>query len=236
MTDRPRIVVVDDEEDIRETLCAHLQRSGFDATAAESAAVVRNRLRSQRPDLIVLDVMMPGEDGLSLCRHLQEVDKTPVILLTALSDDTDKIVGLEVGADDYLTKPFNPRELVARIRAVLRRSGQKLEAETEADPMSFANWTLDEDQSELTRDDGVITVLSAGELALLKVFLTHPGDTLSRDDLMRLTRGRDALAFERTIDNTISRLRKKVEADPSSPRIIKTVRGGGYKFVMTPSI
>ena len=204
---------------------------GFDAAEAESAAVAREYLKDNTADLVILDIMMPGEDGLSLCRHLQEVDKTPVILLTALSEDTDKIVGLEVGADDYLTKPFNPRELVARIRAVLRRADDRPAVQTDPATYGFANWSLDEQQSELTRDDGVIVTVSSGELALLKAFLDHPGEVLSRDDLMRITRGRETLAFERSIDNTIARLRKKIEIDPSMPRIIKTVRGGGYRLV-----
>lgn len=231
MSKQPAILVVDDDTEIRDTLCAHLSKMGFAATQAESAAAARNHLKQNSADLVVLDIMMPGEDGLSLCRHLQEVGKTPVILLTALSDDTDKIVGLEVGADDYLTKPFNPRELVARIRAVLRRSGDVAAPIIEKGNRSFANWSLDEQQSELTRDDGVIIVISSGELALLVAFLDHPGDVLSRDDLMQITRGRETLAFERSIDNTIARLRKKIEVDPAAPRIIKTVRGGGYRLV-----
>lgn len=238
MAEQKTILIVDDEEDIRETLCAHLKRSGFDAETADSAASARAWLAANACDLIILDIMMPGEDGLSLCRHLQSTGSTPVILLTALGDDTDKIVGLEIGADDYLSKPFNPRELVARIRAVLRRSGDQAQR-AEADVRStqsknqFANWTLDEEQSELTRDDGLIVALSAGELSLLTVFMARPGEILSRDDLMRSSRGRETLAFERTIDNIISRLRKKVEVDPASPRIIKTVRGGGYRLVTT---
>ncbi len=227
------ILVVDDEADIRDPLCEHLQRSGYAAYGAESAAAARSWLEQSNADLVILDIMMPGEDGLSLCRHLREVDKTPVILLTALTDDTDKIVGLEIGADDYVTKPFNPRELVARIRAVLRRSEDSEEPRKPAATSSFAGWTLNEQQSELTRGDGLVVPLSAGELSILTVFIEHLGETLSRDDLMRMSRGRETLAFERTIDNVISRLRKKIESDPSNPRIIKTVRGGGYRLVST---
>lgn len=233
MSEQATILVVDDDAEIRESLCAHLQRSGFAAHGEESAAAARLWLKSDRPTLVLLDIMMPGEDGLSLCRHLREVDKTPVILLTALTDDTDKIVGLEIGADDYVTKPFNPRELVARIRAVLRRSQTSDPAPSASASPRFAGWTLNEQQSELTRDDGLVVPLSAGELSILTVFLDHRGETLSRDDLMRLSRGRETLAFERTIDNVISRLRKKVEKDPANPRIIKTVRGGGYRLVST---
>lgn len=231
LADPQIILVVDDEADIRESLCEHLQRSGFTAHGADSAAAARTWLETAQTDLVILDIMMPGEDGLSLCRHLREVDKTPVILLTALTDDTDKIVGLEIGADDYVTKPFNPRELVARIRAVLRRAGDTEAPAKEAHSPSFAGWTLNEQQSELTRDDGLVVPLSAGELSILNVFVRNIGETLSRDDLMRMSRGRETLAFERTIDNVISRLRKKIESDPSNPRIIKTVRGGGYRLV-----
>ncbi|MEP1143216.1 MAG: response regulator [Henriciella sp.] len=227
----PTILVVDDEDDIRESLCAHLERSGFSAAGAASAADARGWLNTNDAALVMLDIMMPGEDGLSLCRHLREVDKTPVILLTALTDDTDKIVGLEIGADDYITKPFNPRELVARIRAVLRRSVGKEDEPSGSGPASFSGWILDEEQSEITNTEGLVVTLSAGELSILKVFLEHAGEVLSRDDLMQFSRGRETLAFERTIDNVISRLRKKIEADVSNPRIIKTVRGGGYRLV-----
>ena len=231
MTEISTILVVDDETDIRESLCAHLERSGFKAASAASAADARDWLSSNQAALVLLDIMMPGEDGLSLCRHLREVDKTPVILLTALTEDTDKIVGLEIGADDYVTKPFNPRELVARIRAVLRRSSNPDSTPHKTAKVSFAGWVLNEEQSEITRQDGLVVTLSAGELSILKVFVEHIGEVLSRDDLMRHSRGRDTLAFERTIDNVISRLRKKIETDASNPRIIKTVRGGGYRLV-----
>lgn len=223
--------MVDDESDIRESLCAHLERSGFKAFSAASAADARQWLSSNQAALVLLDIMMPGEDGLSLCRHLREVDKTPVILLTALTEDTDKIVGLEIGADDYVTKPFNPRELVARIRAVLRRASDSEAPGIGGAAVSFAGWVLNEEQSELTRKDGLVVTLSAGELSILKVFVEHIGEILSRDDLMQHSRGRETLAFERTIDNVISRLRKKIETDAANPRIIKTVRGGGYRLV-----
>lgn len=232
MLDRQKILVVDDDSEINDSLCTNLERSGFIAESAANAETARARLQSGDIDLIILDIMMPGEDGLSLCRSIRENDGTPVILLTALADDTDRIVGLEMGADDYVTKPFNPRELVARIRAVLRRvNGREDYSVKRKDFPEFGHWRLNESQSELTRNDGLIVSLSSGELKLLLVLLAHPNEVLSRDDLMRLLQGRETHAYERSIDNTISRLRRKVEIDASSPRLIKTVRGDGYKLV-----
>ena len=226
------VLIVDDERDIRESLCEHLNRNGFGAEAVSVSQSARLRLAQGDVDIVILDIMMPGEDGLSLCRHLRETGQIPVILLTALTDDTDRIVGLEIGADDYVTKPFNPRELIARIKAVLRRTRAG-----EASPLTirkyvFDDWLFNIDQSELTRrSDGLIVSLSSGEAAILRVFLEHPGETLSRDDLMSLTRGRETLPFERSIDNSISRLRRKVETDATDPRLIKTVWGGGYRLI-----
>ncbi|MEO0424122.1 MAG: response regulator [Pseudomonadota bacterium] len=226
------ILIVDDEQDIREQLAKYLERQGFAAHAVASAALAREWLDAHTAHLVVLDIMMPGEDGLSLCRSLREHSRTPVILLTAMADDTDRIVGLEIGADDYVTKPFNARELTARIRAILRRvNDAQGPAPAKATGARFAGWTLDAEQAELHNDNGVIVPLSAGELALLSVFLEHPGETLSRDALMAHSRGRASLPYERTIDNIISRLRRKIELDPRHPRIIKTVWGGGYRLV-----
>lgn len=236
MDDKTTILVVDDQPDIVESLCAHLGKSGFVAEGAKDAQAARARLAQDGVSLVVLDIMMPGEDGLSLCRYLRETGQTPVILLTALADDTDRIIGLEVGADDYLTKPFNPRELVARIRAVLRRVTGAAPLQKQPESLTqFAGWRLDETQSELTRSDGLIVPLSSGEVALLQVFLRQPGEVLSRDDLMNSSRGRENHPFERSIDNMIARLRRKMEADPKNPRIIKTVWGGGYRFVTDPN-
>lgn len=227
-----KILIVDDERDIRESLSAHLNRNGFNAEAVADAASARLRLSDGDIDIVILDVMMPGEDGLSLCRHLRETSETPVILLTALTDDTDRIVGLEIGADDYVSKPFNPRELIARIKAVLRRTRSAEPGPRNTRRYAFDDWMFDIDQSELTRkSDNVIVALSSGEAGILRVFLEHPGETLSRDDLMNLTRGRETLPFERSIDNAISRLRRKIEIDPTDPRVIKTVWGGGYRLI-----
>ncbi|MBL4871099.1 MAG: response regulator [Robiginitomaculum sp.] len=230
MKTEPHILVVDDQPDILEALCDHLGRNGFEVYGANSAQHARQLLSAKPIDLIILDIMMPGEDGLSLCRHVAEHSQIPVILLTALADETDKIVGLEIGADDYVTKPFNPRELVARIRSVLRRaqSGHK---HFENRYMIFGDWQLDTQRAELCGTDNVIIPLSTGEYKLLKIFLKRRGETLSRDMLMKLTKGRDAHAFERSLDNMVSRLRRKIECDPSAPQFIKTVWGGGYSFM-----
>jgi two-component system OmpR family response regulator len=193
---------------------------------------MRKVLRASAIDLVVLDIMMPGEDGLSLCRHLRETSDLPVILLTAMDEDTDRIVGLEVGADDYVTKPFNPRELLARIKAVLRRA-QSLPRGSEppaGEELRFGRWRLRVGERQLIDQDGVVTPLSSGEFQLLSAFLARPNMVLTRDQLLDLTRGRAAGAFDRSIDNQVSRLRKKIEDDPRTPTLIQTVWGGGYKF------
>lgn len=224
------ILVVDDQPDIRDALCEHLERNGFTATSAADAKRARAALETVAIDLVVLDIMMPGETGLSLCKSLSETSETPVILLTALADDTDRIIGLEIGADDYVTKPFNPRELVARIRSVLRRSSKK-QPQLDIRNIAFGRWRLDTETGELLGEDNVITTLSTGELRLLKAFIDHAGETLSRDDLFNLTKGREGFAFERSVDNMISRLRRKIEVDPASPAHIRTIWGDGYRFI-----
>ncbi|HBR96766.1 MAG TPA: hypothetical protein DD979_05245, partial [Gammaproteobacteria bacterium] len=218
-TQSARILIVDDENDIRDSLSTHLGNIGFATETAANSEQARALLASTQIDLVLLDIMMPGEDGLSLCRHLHETSHVPVVLLTALADDIDRIVGLEVGADDYICKPFNPRELVARIKAVLRRTQTEPTERPSPRHYHFAGWRFDVDQSELCRQqDSLIVPLSHGEAQLLRVFLDHAGATLSRQDLMNLTRGRDSLPFERSIDNTISRLRRKIEDDPGGCR------------------
>jgi two-component system OmpR family response regulator len=176
--------------------------------------------------------MMPGEDGLSLCRWLRETTDVPVVLLTAVADETDRIIGLEMGADDYVTKPFSPRELLARIRAVLRRAtalpAQRNQSESAA--VCFDRWTFNTAQQELVDADGVAVALSTGEYRLLLAFVNHPNHVLSREQLLDLTQGRDAEVFDRSVDNQVSRLRRKIEADPANPRLIMTVWGGGYRF------
>lgn len=228
------VLLVDDHRDIRETLARYLERHGLRVTVAEDAAAARRVLRLSAPELVVLDIMMPGEDGLSLCRHLRETTELPVIFLTALGEATDRVIGLEMGADDYVAKPFEPRELLARIKAVLRRS-RSLPAEPArrrgASPrVEFDGWVLDMGRRELTGADGVAVSLSTSEFLLLEAFVRRPGLVLSREQLLDLTKGRAADAFDRSIDNQVSRLRRKVEIDPRNPALIKTVWGGGYSF------
>ncbi|MCP4326848.1 MAG: response regulator [Alphaproteobacteria bacterium] len=231
----PHILVVDDHRDIRDLLAKYLTKHGFRVTVAESGAAARRVLQGSAIDLVVLDVMMPGEDGLSLCRFLRESTDLPVILLTAMAEETDRVVGLEIGADDYVTKPFNPRELLARIKAVLRRAHSlpPQRAPLATNEIRFDRWTLDVDQRHLVGADGVVTPLSNGEFLLLSTFLARPNMVLSRDQLLDLTRGRAANAFDRSIDNQVSRLRRKIEADPKNPALVKTVWGGGYRFTAT---
>ena len=232
METSPHILVVDDHEDIRTLLSRYLVKNGMRVTSAADAADARRSLAASAVYLVVLDVIMPGEDGLSLCRHLRETTQIPVILLTAMGEETDRIVGLEVGADDYVSKPFNPRELFARIKAVLRRS-QSLPPQREsivADRVRFTGWTFDRERRELIDGDDVVISLSSGEFRLLSVFVERPGIVLSRDQLLDLNRGRDALPFDRSIDNQVSRLRRKLQHDPTKPEVLKTVWCEGYSF------
>jgi two-component system OmpR family response regulator len=232
MDAQPHLLIVDDHHEIRDSLNAYLSRHGYRVSTADSAAAARKTLLTSAIDLVVLDIMMPGEDGLALCRSLRETTGMPIILLTALSEDTDRVVGLEMGADDYLTKPFNPRELLARIKAVLRRT-HALPPQRQSltrDTVRFDRWTLDVRRRELIGEDEVAVPLSTAEFLLLSAFLNHAHMVLSRDQLLDLTRGREADVFDRSIDNQVSRLRKKIEADPKRPTLIKTHWGGGYSF------
>ncbi|MDE0110678.1 MAG: response regulator [Albidovulum sp.] len=232
MNESTHVLVVDDHRGIRAPLARYLERQGMRVTAVENAAAARRALRAAAVDLVVLDIMMPGEDGLSFCRHLRESTHIPVILLTAMGEETDRIVGLEVGADDYVVKPFNPRELLARIKAVVRRT-QSLPPEREprmAMIWSFDRWSLDTDRRELVDESGVVIVLSTSEFRLLVAFLERPGIVLSRDQLLDLTKGRRATPFDRAVDNQVSRLRRKIERDPENPKLLSTVWGGGYRF------
>jgi two-component system OmpR family response regulator len=228
----PHILVVDDHREIRESLAQFLNRNGRRAAAVESAEAARAFLKENRVDLVILDIMMPGEDGLSLCRHLRETTSIPVILLSARAEDIDRIVGLEVGADDYMIKPFNPRELLARIDAVLRRTHALppgIDAPT-GEALRFDRWTLRLAERVLEDELGQTHELSTGEYRMLLAFLQRPKMVLSRDQLLDLAFDRGSDVFDRAVDTQVSRLRRKIEADPQSPRLIKTVWGGGYVF------
>ncbi|MGR3466107.1 response regulator [Limimaricola sp.] len=228
MTDTAeQILVVDDARDIREPLGQYLKKQGFRVRLAANAAEARGIVETARIGLVVLDVMMPGEDGLSLCRWLVARGGPPVILLTAMADETDRIVGLELGADDYVTKPFNPRELLARVRAVLRRAPPPPPA-FDGTRRRFAGWTHDPAARDLRHEDGRVAELTSGESRLLALFLDAPRTVLDRARLLDLMAGREAKAYDRAIDNQISRLRRKIEDDPRHPRLILTEWGGGY--------
>ena len=223
-----RILLVDDEATLREPLADYLTRQGFAVTAAASAAEARTLLLSKTPDLVLLDIMMPGEDGLSLCRHLSETKDLPVILLTAKGEAMDRIVGLEIGADDYVVKPFEPRELVARIKSVLRRASKAGSAPQEDAHYEFEGWRLDPIKRRLTDPDGAVVPISSAEFRLLIAFLDHPRQVMDRDRLLDMVQGREAHLFDRAVDNQVSRLRRKIESTTREPRLIQTVRGGGY--------
>jgi two-component system OmpR family response regulator len=229
-TEPVRILLVDDEATLREPLADYLVRQGFVVRQADSAAAARSVLAAAPPDLVLLDIMMPGEDGLSLCRHLAEAKAIPTILLTARGEATDRIVGLEIGADDYVVKPFEPRELVARIRSVLRRAHKPPAAPEDDAAYRFEGWTLDPLKRRLTDPEGATVTISTAEFRLLVAFLDHPRQVLDRDRLLDMVQGREAHLFDRAVDNQVSRLRRKIESDTRNPRFIQTVRGGGYRF------
>ncbi len=232
MDPAPHILIVDDHRDIRDLLARFLQKHALRTSAASCAEEARRVLRDAAIDLIVLDIMMPGEDGLEFARHVRSTANIPIIFLTALGEDSDRITGLELGGDDYVSKPFNPRELLARIKAVLRRvQSVPLSREPRlSERLRFGRWTFHGDRREILDDDEVATPLSHGEFLLLSVFLQRPNVVLSRDQLLDLTKGRMANLFDRSIDNQVSRLRRKIEDDPKNPKLIQTVWGGGYKF------
>lgn len=227
-TEPTRLLVVDDEPALREPLAEYLTRQGFAVRQADSAARARSLFQDDVPDLVLLDIMMPGEDGLSLCRHLAETHHIPTILLTAKGEATDRIVGLEIGADDYVVKPFEPRELVARIRSVLRRSAKGPAPLAEEENYVFEGWQLDPLKRRLTDPEGAVVPISSVEFRLLLAFLDHPRQVLDRDRLLDMVQGREAHLFDRAVDNQVSRLRRKIEHDSKNPTLIQTVWGGGY--------
>ncbi|HET7792415.1 MAG TPA: response regulator [Rhizobacter sp.] len=230
----PHILVVDDDVEIQKLTKRHLQEFGFLVTVAGNGREMFRALKDWRIDLIVLDVLMPGQDGFALCKEVRNTSQLPIIMLTALRDEADRVIGLELGADDYLVKPFGPRELMARIKAVLRRSQSRgTEAQGEAAPVaySFVGWRLNVVARELQARDGTVVPLSTREFSLLTTFLEHPRRPLSREQLADMVAGRDCPPFDRSIDILVSRLRRKVEdAAAKEPALIKTVRGEGYQL------
>ncbi|MGD9153351.1 MAG: response regulator [Gammaproteobacteria bacterium] len=237
MNQKPRILVVDDDQQICDLLEGFLGKHGYQVFAAHDGVQMRRTLKEKTVDLIILDVMMPGEDGITLCRQIREKLVTPIIILSAMGDETDRIVGLKMGADDYLPKPFNPKELLARIEALLRRTRGTLSAEPTLKQMPkfrFLDWVLDCNKRHLIAPDGLTIPLSAGEYELLLTFIKHPQRVLSRDQLLDLTKEKEGTPFDRAIDVQVGRLRKKIERDIKNPQIIITVRGGGYEF--TPKV
>lgn len=237
MNTSPHILIVDDHHEIRELVARTLAREGFRTSAAADGKAMRKAMADGRIDLILLDLMLPGEDGLSLCRAVRADSDVPIIMLTAKGEEIDRVIGLEMGADDYLPKPFGSRELIARIRAVLRRGpSDPVRVARSAAPRRyrFDRWVLDTETRDLLRSDGVTVPLSTGEYDLLLVLVERPQRVLSREQLLDLARGRAAVVFDRSIDTQVSRLRRKLELDPSDPRLIKTIWGGGYMF--TPAV
>jgi two-component system OmpR family response regulator len=232
-TSEGHILVVDDHEDIRELVSGLLVKAGYRVSTAADGRQMRRILNESNVDLVVLDLMLPGDDGLALCRDLRAATDLPIVMLTAKGEEFDRVLGLEMGADDYLPKPFGGRELIARIRAVLRRSRALPSGRgaLSVKAWKFDRWTFDPSARTLRSEDNVIVSLSTAEFKLLRAFVERPQIVLTRDQLLDLTRGRDADFVDRSIDTRISRLRRKIEQDPQNPEILQTVWGGGYVFV-----
>jgi two-component system OmpR family response regulator len=234
MDAQPHILVVDDDREIRELLSRFLEKQGMRVSAARDAREARRLWPLGRYHIVVLDLMMPGEPGLDFARWLRSQSNVPILMLTAMAEETDRIVGLELGADDYVQKPFNPRELLARSRAILRRTnGEGPGLEADARPIQFAGWILEPGRRRLLNPDGAEVPLTGGEYELLAALVERPNRILTRDMLMDLLRGRQAGPFDRAIDVAVSRLRRKLEDDGRNPNLIKTVRGGGYVLSTT---
>jgi two-component system phosphate regulon response regulator OmpR len=231
MIEAAHIVVVDDDPDVRDAVAEYLRRNGFAVTEADGAEALRAVMAARPIDLALLDVNMPGVDGLTLAREIRAAGPAGIIMLTANSDDTDKVVGLEVGADDYITKPYNPRELLARVKAVLRRAGRGEDGTaTMGREVQMGRCRLNLDSRRLYQADGADVPITAMEFDLLRTFAEHPRQVLSRDRLLDLAHSKDMEPFDRSIDTRIARIRRKLEADPAKPDCIRTVRGGGYIY------
>lgn len=234
MYNKSHILIVDDDKQICDLVGDYFKQHGFKVSIAHDGRQMRRVMRDTVIDLIILDVMLPQEDGLALCKKVREESDVMVLMLSAMGEETDRIVGLEVGADDYVAKPFNPRELLARVKAMIRRRQANQIGDSkrlaQLSDIAFLNWRLDRNRRQLIDPDGITVPLSAGEYDLLLAFLENPHRTLTRDQLLDLYRGREGTPFDRTIDVQVARVRKKIEEDPKKPKIIVTVRGGGYQF------
>ena len=226
-----QILIVDDDQEIRELLQEYLVRAGFDVLVAANGTDMYQHLQNEYPDLIILDIMMPGDDGFQLCQQVRRNYQIPIIMLTAASDEADRVIGLELGADDYIAKPFSPRELLARIKALLRRAEFRQPEKEGGRRIRFAEWTLDTLSQHLTHEDGSKLDLTGSDFILLSLFLQNPGQALDRDSISDATRGRETLPMERGIDVQISRLRQKLGDNGKNSRIIKTIRGSGYMLI-----
>ena len=226
-----QILIVDDDQEIRELLQEYLVRAGFDVLVAANGTDMYQHLQNEYPDLIILDIMMPGDDGFQLCQQVRRNSQIPIIMLTAASDEADRVIGLELGADDYIAKPFSPRELLARIKALLRRAEFRQPEKEGGRRIRFAEWTLDTLSQHLTHEDGSKLDLTGSDFILLSLFLQNPGQALDRDSISDATRGRETLPMERGIDVQISRLRQKLGDTGKNSRIIKTIRGSGYMLI-----
>jgi two-component system, OmpR family, response regulator len=225
------VLIVDDDRELRTLVAKYLGEHGFRVTQAANGREMMNAIEVGRFDLVVLDLMMPGESGLVLCQKLREHNGPPVIMLTAMGSEVDRVIGLEIGADDYVVKPFSPRELVARIKAVLRRAAKSaLDPDDLPLAYEFNGWRLEPVQRVLRSPSGAVVDVTGGEFDLLLAFVARPQRVLTRDQLLDLAKGRSSAAFDRSIDVQISRLTRKIEADPREPEIIKTIRSGGYVF------
>lgn len=234
MTNNKQVLVVDDDQAIRELLAEYLSKNNFEVITAHDGKEMDEKLLEHRPDLIILDIMLPGDDGFVLCQRIRQSSNVPIIMLTANSDEMDRILGLEIGADDYIGKPFSPRELLARIKALLRRTQfvkESLKSPEKTRYLSFANWKLDNQQHNLLDENNQITPLTGADFQLLTLFIDNPNSAISRDQISQALHGRDAFANERGIDVHLSRLRQCLGDDAKAPKIIKTVRGAGYVFI-----
>ena len=228
--EQPRLLVVDDDAELRELLEAYLTQQGFDVVCVEDGPEMDACLKAGGIELVILDLMLPGEDGLSIAKRLKQDSDLPIIMISAQGEDVDRIVGLEIGADDYISKPFNPRELLARVRAVMRRSqGQEARTAGESHIVDFGKFQLDLNAHRLSKE-GETVALTSGEFDLLSILVRHPNKVLDRDRILDLLTGAERSPFDRSIDVRVTRLRSKIEADPSAPVYIKTIWGKGYMF------